>query len=674
MTHEAAYHEERLEKQYDVRLLRRLIPFSRPYRKPLLGAIVLAMLITGMELGMPIVTKEAVDRYIVPPQVAENGGEATRYLRVSPDDPSAAPVIDRHPDLFRETEDGQLRVALSQLDQLSRAERTALRRSDLEGVLWAAALYLGLVLASFGLNYGQVVVMERAGQGIMHDLRMTLYRHIQGMSLSYFNRTPVARLVTRNTNDIQNMHEFFTSVIVFVFKDVILILGIAAVMLSIHAPLALACLSVLPVVMLAAAGFARLARDVFRTLRIKTAEINTRFSETIAGIRVIQTFRQEAANAKEFWKINHEYFQAGMRQVRVFGVFMPLIDLLNAAALACVIYFGGQGVLDESISLGVLVAFISYMRLFFRPIREVAEKYNILQNAMSSAERIFLILDTDERISAPESPGAVDAPIRTVEFDRVRLHYIKDEPVLRGVSFRVGAGEKVALVGPTGSGKTSLVNLIVRFYDATGGRVRINGWNVADWDLRALRSRIAVVSQDPFLFSGTLRDNIVRGNGDISDAELERVVDAARCREMVNRLPEGVDSRLSEGGASLSSGERQLISIARAFARDPDLIILDEATSYIDSETEVYIQEAIAELTKDRTAIVVAHRLSTARDADSIVVLVDGRVIESGSHSKLMEEKGFYYRLHQLQGNGMERIGSATAQPEEAGKAGEWVP
>lgn len=650
MTHEAAYHEERIEKHTDVRLLRRLIPFSLPYRKPLLGAIALAMLISGMELAMPIVIKESVDRYIVPPQAAESDGETTRYLRVSPEDPSAAPVILNHPGLFEETGDGRLRAALSDVDHLSRSERTALRRKDLDGVLWAALLYFGLVVAGFGLNYAQVVVMERAGQGIMHDLRMTLYRHIQGMALSYFNRTPVARLVTRNTNDIQNMHEFFTSVIVFVFKDLILILGIAAVMLSIHAPLALACLSALPVVALAAAGFARFARDVFRTLRIKTAEINTRFAETIAGIRVIQTFRQEAANAEGFWKINHEYFTAGMRQVRVFGVFMPLIDVLNSATLACVIYFGGRGVLDESISLGVLVAFIAYIRLFFRPIREVAEKYNILQNAMSSAERIFLILDTDERIPAPTTPGAVDAPIRTVEFDRVHLHYIPDEPVLRGVSLRVGAGKKVAVVGPTGSGKTSLVNLILRFYEATGGRVRVNGWDVADWDLKALRSRIAVVSQDPFLFSGTVRDNIVRGNSEISDAELEAVVDAARCREMVRRLPEGLDTKLSESGASLSSGERQLISIARAFARDPDLIILDEATSYIDSETEVHIQEAVAELTKDRTAIVVAHRLSTARDADAIAVLVDGRLIESGPHEKLMAEKGFYYRLHRLQG------------------------
>jgi ATP-binding cassette subfamily B protein len=656
MTHEAAYTEERLEKHQDVRLLQRLIPFSRPYKKPLAGAILLAMLISGMELAMPIVIKESVDRYIVPPQVAESGGEPTRYLRVSPDDPSAAPVVQRHPDLFQETEDGRLRVALPDLEPLSRAERTALRGADMEGVLWAALFYMGLVVLSFGLNYVQVMVMERAGQGIMHDLRMALYRHIQGMSLSYFNRTPVARLTTRNTNDIQNMHEFFTSVIVFVFKDLILILGIAAVMISIHAPLALACLSVLPVVILAAAGFARFAREVFRTLRIKTAEINTRFAETIAGIRVIQTFRQEVANAKTFWKINHEYFTAGMRQVRVFGVFMPLIDVLNAAALACVIYFGGRGVLSESISLGVVVAFIAYMRLFFRPIREVAEKYNILQNAMSSAERIFLILDTDERIPAPAISKPVDGSIRAVEFAGVHLHYVRDEPVLKGVSFRVDAGEKVALVGPTGSGKTSLVNLIVRFYDATGGAVRINGRDVKNWDLRALRSRISVVSQDPFLFSGTVRDNIVRGNGEISEAELERVVDAARCREMVNRLPEGLDTRLSESGASLSSGERQLISIARAFARDPDLIILDEATSYIDSETEVHIQEAIAELTKDRTAIVVAHRLSTARDADSIVVLVDGRVIESGPHSKLIKEKGFYYRLHQLQGEGAEAM------------------
>jgi ATP-binding cassette subfamily B protein len=444
----------------------------------------------------------------------------------------------------------------------------------------------------------------------------------------------------------------FTSVITFVFKDLFLLVGIAAVLLSIDWKLALVSFTVIPFVLWAAFVFAHHARDAFRTLKIKLAEINTRFSETIGGVKVIQAFGQEKRNYRRFKTLNHENYEAGMRQIHVFAIFMPVIELLGSIAIAIVIFYGGGGVLGGGITLGALVAFISYMKMFFRPIRDIAEKYNIMQNAMASAERIFLILDSRDRISSPPTDKAVAPPSRidSLAFEGVSFEYLSGESVLKEISFSVRAGESVAVVGPTGAGKTSLINLITRFYDPRDGRVLINGQDIRHMELSALRSRIALVTQDPFLFSGTVRANIQPVEAPLSDADMASVLGAANCEALVDRLPKGLDTELSEGGASISSGERQLLSIARAFARDPDLILLDEATSYIDSETEYHIQEALWNLMRDRTAILVAHRLSTARQADRILVIHRGRIIESGSHDALMAAGGFYCRLHQLNG------------------------
>ena len=363
-----------------------------------------------------------------------------------------------------------------------------------------------------------------------------------------------------------------------------------------------------------------------------------------------------------FKHLNHEHYLAGMKQIHVFAIFMPVIEILGAAAIAVVIFYGGAGVLSETISLGALVAFLSYMKMFFRPIRDIAEKYNILQNSMASAERIFLILDSSETLQKPildigfrteskskPSPKALDN-ISEILMEKVFFEYVKNEPVLKNISFSIKAGETLAVVGPTGSGKTSMINLIIRFYDPTSGRILLNGIDIKKQDIKELRSKMALVMQDPFLFSDTIRENITLGGRDLSEATFQQILQDSNCKMLVEKLPQGVHTVLSEGGTSISSGERQLISIARAFARHPDLIILDEATSYIDSETEVKIQEALTKLMSNRTSIIVAHRLSTAREADKIIVLNRGQIIETGNHSELMNIKGFYYRLNQLQG------------------------
>ena len=644
------FEEKKIGRSNDAKMLRRLYPFTRPYRWWLSGSILLVILIALFDLTIPYITKVAVDRYIVP-AVTVNDQKA-RYLEADPENDAVAAVLARHPSWFL-LSDGKVRISYENLKKLPAEDLARLRQSDIDGLAGVSVLFLVVVIAGFILNFLQVMLMETGGQMIMHDIRTALFRHVQGLSVAFFTRNPVGRLVTRVTNDIQNMNELFTSVIAFVFKDLFLLIGITIALFIIHLKLALICFALLPFILLAATLFSTLAREVFRTLRIKIAEINTRIAETIGGMTVIQLFCRERENSDSFHTLNHEHYQAGMRQVHIFAIFMPVIEMLSVIALSIVIYKGGAGVLEGSISLGALIAFISYIKMFFRPIRDIAEKYNILQNAMASAERIFLLFDTHDRIDV--APAGNTAPglagIRRIRFDKVSFGYIENEPVLKNIDLTIEAGEVVAVIGPTGSGKTSLIHLIPRFYDPAGGRITINDRNIMEIDPSVLRSKIALVTQDPFLFSLSIRANIIPDhNRDANDAEIERILDLSDCRSLIDRLPEGIETIVSEGGASISSGERQLLSIARAFAHQPELIIFDEATSYIDSGTEQRIQRALNKLMQNRTTLLVAHRLTTARHADRIIVLNKGRVVENGNHDQLMSRRGFYYRLSRLQG------------------------
>ncbi len=645
--------EQRLGKSYDIKLFQRILPYAGAYRVKLAVSVLLVVAITLLELSVPYITKEIIDRYILPRErlsddYANMEFSSRKTLAVDVNDPTVAEIVKQYSKLFHVQKD-QTVIQLTDLYRLDPAALGQLRHNDLSGLFRFAGLFIAVVVAIFIFTFFQKLIMELAGHRIMHDLRVDLYRHIQRMPLAFFTHNPVARLVTRVTNDIQNMHELFTSFISMVFKDIFLLVGIAAVLLTMDWGLALLTFMVLPFVVMSALAFSKRVRDVFRELRIKIAEINTRFSETIAGIKVIQSFRRENENFKAFARLNHDNYMAGMLQINIFAVFMPIIEILGVTTTAIVIYVGGGHVLSQSISIGVLVAFLSYMKMFFRPIRDLAEKYNILQNAMASAERIFILMDQPTTDDIKPGEQTISGPLKEIRFKDVSLAYSDGQPVLESINLTIHAGETVAIVGATGSGKTSLVNLLIRFYDPTGGSLRINGFDSTTLSPTALRKRISLVMQDPFLFTGTLKSNIFFEAGDLSSKEQDRIIDASRCRDLVTRFPKGLDTLISEGGASLSSGEKQLISIARAFSINPEVIILDEATSYVDSQTEIQLQQAVKNLMQGRTCVVVAHRLTTARTADQIVVLNNGSIVETGNHEILMAEKGFYYRLYLLQ-------------------------
>jgi len=652
------FEEEKLGRPYDMKLIRRLYPYAGRYKVMLLGSIILIICITLLDLSLPYVTKIAIDRYIVPQTDAikdrlTKGPESkSRYLTADTSDPKIRTVVNKYRKLFT-IKETVAQISYQKIGSLEKEDLEILRKDDFAGLGILTAIFLVIILVNFGINFLQKMIMEYAGHMIMHDLRMKLFTQIQKLSIEFFTKNPVGRLVTRVTNDIQNMHELFTSIISIVFKDMFLLIGIAIVLIIMNWKLAIISFMVLPFVLYASIVFSKRAREVFRDLRVKIAEINTRFSETIGGIRVIQLFRREENNLNSFKGLNHENYMAGMRQIRVLAVFMPLIEILGVFAVAIVIFYGGNNVMTGGLSLGALVAFITYMKMFFRPIRDLAEKYSILQNAMASAERIFLLLDSQSMLPQVALDSKNSAPnlnvIKKISFENVSFGYVSGETVLSGISFKVGKGETLAVVGPTGSGKTSLINLITRFYIPESGRVCINGRDIREFETSFFRSKTALVMQDPFLFSGTIRENILKGNKDLSDRELGNILKVSNCIDMVARLPKGLDTIMVSGGTSISSGERQLISIARAFARDPQLILFDEATSFIDSQTEKKIQEALNNLMIKRTSIVVAHRLSTIRSADKIIVLSNGRIIETGTHSKLMDKKGFYFRLNQLQ-------------------------
>ena len=690
--------EGKLGKPYDLKLMTRLEGFLRPYWGLMSISLLFVLIMAGLDLLIPYLTKEAIDRYIVvaarevilkedgsseerhflnrygqelvpkkekgkfllPPGVLHSMDRKemshlqkygllteNRYYLFVPKNTEEEGLLKKYPSSF-ERSGSHWFISFDRAKALKKEDLLVLRGKDVKGVFRIALLVVLILIVNFGLNFAQVYTMEVAGQRMMHDLRMTVFSHLQNLSVSFFDKNPVGRLVTRLTNDIQNVHEMFTSVLINLTKDILLLIGIIILVLYLSWELALVSFSVLPLIFVTTLFFSRQARDIFREIRLKIAQLNSFFNENFSGVKVVQLFRREKENSRRFQKINEGYFLANMKQISIYAFFVPLVEILSSGATGLLLWYGGGKVIQEVITLGVLVAFLSYVRMLFQPIRDLSEKYNILQSAMASLERIFLLLDEGQKISRPLFPKK-DEIKGNIEFHHVSFSYNGEDKVLKDVSFFVGEGERVAIVGATGAGKTSLLHLLERFYEVEEGAILLDGIDIRERDISQLRSQIGLVMQDTFLFAGDIKENIRLRDWEVEEERISIIARAVNADRFIQRLPHGYHTKVGEGGEALSAGERQLLAFARALSINPKILVLDEATSHVDPETERFIQEGIERLLKGRTAIVIAHRLSTIRHVDRIVVLHKGRVREIGTHSELMAKKGIYFRLYQMQ-------------------------
>ncbi|MDH4156964.1 MAG: ABC transporter ATP-binding protein/permease [candidate division Zixibacteria bacterium] len=588
MTAANNYHEEEiLGKAYDTRLMKRLLGYVRPYRWMLAGAVGALLLNSFFQIFIAFVTQTGIDDYIL-------AGDAAGLGRV-------------------------------------------------------AGVYLAVMAVIFVTSYGQVYMTAWLGQRVQDDIRMQIFCHLQKLHLGFYDKNPVGRLVTRVTNDVNTLNEMFSSGVVTIIGDIVLLTLIIAAMLYLNWQLALITFVSLPLLVAVTFIFRARARDAYRLVRLKLARLNAFVQEHLTGMSLVQLFTREKRTFDEFTAINRDLQTQHFRSVIYYAVFYPTVEIIGALSLGLLFYYGGIRILDDSLTYGQLVAFIFLVEQFFRPIRDLSEKYNILQASMASSERIFKLIDTEPAISETAHPTPIRNFSGRIDFENVWFAYNEWEWVLRDVSFSVAPGEKVAIVGATGAGKTSLVSLLYRFYDYQKGSIKIDGVDLRQLHLTEHRSRLGLVLQDVFLFSGDYAGNIRLRQDNISDDEILRALERVGFGRFLKDLPQGIHTPVRERGATLSTGQKQLLSFARALAFDPRILILDEATSSVDSETEKLIQAALEELLRDRTSIIIAHRLSTIEKADKIVVLHHGQLREMGRHDELLIQKGIYYKLYQMQ-------------------------
>jgi ATP-binding cassette subfamily B protein len=621
--------EEVLGKAYDSRLMKRLMTYVWPYKWQLLVAVIAIILKAGADVIQPLLTKIAIDKYL-----SANAGKTHTLL-----------------DFW-------------------------LSSKPLAGIGQIALLYVSALVASFALEYTQTYLMLWIGQKAMFDLRSQIFRHLQHMHVAFFDKNPVGRLVTRVTSDVDALNDMFATGVVAIFEDVFVLAGIMAIMIWIKWWLALIAFAVLPLIFWATMLFRKAVRDSYRRIRVAIARINAYLQEHVSGIVVLQLFNREQRAYEQFEKVNAQHMDAYKDAIMAHAIYYPVIEILSTIAIACVFWFGGIRVIAGTVTLGVLVAFMQYAQRFFRPIQDLSEKYNILQAAMASSERIFKLLDTPVEVVSPVNPVQAVGRGR-IEFDHVWFAYRKLETangdgqphsgngarpvphsaaddsgydwVLRDVSFVIEPGETVAIVGHTGAGKTTIISLLLRFYDIQRGTIRIDGVDIRELDLKELRRRFGVVLQDPFLFSGTIENNIRLGSDWISDEQVEAAAEGVNVADFVRNLPKGFAEPVLERGSTLSTGQKQLISFARALAHDPKILVLDEATSSVDTETELRVRDALTRMVEGRTSVIIAHRLSTIQRADKIIVMHKGHVREIGSHQELLAQRGIYWKLYQLQ-------------------------
>ena len=520
---------------------------------------------------------------------------------------------------------------------------------NLPGLQIIVLILFGTLVLQGIIQYAMAYLTSWIGQKIIFDLRKKIYKHTINLNLKFYDKNPIGRLVTRVTNDVEVLYEVFSSGLVTAFGDILTIVWILYFMFSLDFELTLYTLAVLPLLVYATSVFRKAVRNSYRKIRVLIANINTYIQEHITGISVVQIFGKEKRTVDEFEKINREHTEENKKSIMYYALFFPVVEFLGAAAVGIIIWYGGGQVLQNAVSVGVIIAFVQYTEMFFRPIRDLAEKYNILQTAMASSERIFNLLDTSNPIKDIDKPVKLEKVKGSIQFKNVWFAYNDEDYVLKNVNFEFKEGEKVAFVGHTGAGKTTIINLINRFYDVNKGEIKIDGVNIKDIDQKELRKNTGVVLQDVFLFSGDIRYNIDLGNKDITEEQINDAIDNVGLRKFINELPGGLNHKVNERGTTFSVGQRQLISFARALAYNPRILVLDEATSSVDTETEILVQNAIKKLIEGRTSIIIAHRLSTIQSCDKIIVMHKGEVKEMGNHQELLNKKGLYFKLYQLQ-------------------------
>jgi ATP-binding cassette, subfamily B, multidrug efflux pump len=594
--------EEALGKAYDSRLMKRLLQYMRPYRRRVAFALALVMVVTPLELAPPILFQKAIDNYLVP---GMNGI-----------------------------------LALPKAWQ---------------GVLWISLLYFGVLVFDFLAQYIQIRIMQRVGQQTMYDMRTEIFGHLQRLPMGYFDKNPVGRLMTRVTTDVDALNDLFAAGVVTMINDFFLLAVMAGLLFRIDAKLALDAMAVLPFILVVTLIFRKYVRDANRKIRTAIARINAFLQEYISGMSVVQLFNRENKAREEFANRNKDNMLAWRDAILAYALFYPAVEFLSFATIALIYWSGGNRILNNALTLGVLIEFTMFAQRFFRPIQDLSEKFNILQSAMAASERIFKLLDEPITIESHPDAQRLVAPRGEIEFRNVWFSY-KNVPqpadedwVLRDVSFRVSAGETFAIVGHTGAGKTTLISLLLRFYDIQRGQILLDGVDIRLLDLQELRKQFGIVLQDPFLFTGTIESNVRLGTEGITRKSVEHALDEVGLGDYVRSLPQGVEAEVNERGSTLSVGQRQLISFARALAHNPRFLILDEATSSVDTKTELQIREALDRLLSGRTAVVIAHRLSTIQHAERILVFHKGRLREQGAHQELLAQRGIYFRLYQLQ-------------------------
>ncbi len=666
--------EEILDKQYDSVLMKRLLKFAKPYKGLILVVVIIMFVVVCMDLYVPFLVKNVIDNNINPskgiysivetPQ--EEGVElaSNKYVirgkenlgtraTIVYDENNVPFVVEGITEENRSyklegdtfTQDNNSYKA----HKISIEDIKILRNEDLRSIKVSAVILLGIGILTFILNYIQIFILQYTGQKIIFNIRATIFRHVEELSLSFYDKNPVGRLVTRVTNDVETLNEMYTSVLIYLIKDFFLVIGIVIAMFILNVKMAIVSIITLPLVIALTFIFRKYDREAYRKVRARISRINSSLSENITGMKTVQIYGVEEKKYKEFDKINTSYSDAAMEQIRVFAIFRPVMDMVYQLALAILIWVGGSAVLNLTIELGVLYAFISYIMKLFQPIFDLSEKFDILQSSMASSERIFMLLDNDNSIKDPKEPKHIGRAKGEIEFKNVWFAYNDEDWVLKDVSFKINVGETMAFVGATGAGKTSIISLITRLYDIQKGEILIDGVNIKSMAQEELRKNVATVLQDVFLFAGDIKGNVRLNNENISDDDVIKACKYVNANVFIDKLPDGYSSKVNERGTTFSQGERQLIAFARALAFNPPILVLDEATSNIDTETESLIQDALDKLTKGRTTIVVAHRLSTIKNANKIIVMHKGRVREIGTHSELLAKGGLYSNLYKLQ-------------------------